>query len=116
MRLAQTQVWPMLRNFETIAPSTAASRSASSNTMNGALPPSSSPTFFTVPARLAHQELADLGRAGEADEAHRRMFAERLADRRRVAGDDVEHAGRQAGALRQFAERQRRQRRLAARA
>src|SRR5208282_4634478 len=50
MRLAQTQVWPMLRNFETIAPSTAASTSASSNTMNGALPPSSSPTFFTVPA------------------------------------------------------------------
>ena len=40
----------MLRNFDTIAPSTAASTSASSNTMKGALPPSSSPTFFTVPA------------------------------------------------------------------
>src|SRR5271166_3735113 len=50
MRFAQTQVWPILRNFEAIAPSTAASTSASSNTMNGALPPSSSPTFFTVPA------------------------------------------------------------------
>src|SRR6202043_1294831 len=47
MRLAQTQVWPMLRYFETIAPSTAASISASSNTTNGALPPSSSPSFFT---------------------------------------------------------------------
>ena len=43
----------MLRNFETIAPSTAASTWASSNTMNGALPPSSSPTFFTVPAACA---------------------------------------------------------------
>src|SRR6202166_3737970 len=47
MRLAQTQVWPMLRYFETMAPSTAASISASSNTTNGALPPSSSPSFFT---------------------------------------------------------------------
>src|SRR5262249_18532254 len=47
MRLAQTQVWPMLRYFETIAPSTAASISASSNTTNGALPPSSRPSFFT---------------------------------------------------------------------
>src|SRR5690349_15039150 len=42
IRLAQTQVWPALRNLDAIAPSTAASRSASSNTMNGALPPSSS--------------------------------------------------------------------------
>ena len=40
----------MLRNFEAIAPLTAASRSASSNTMNGALPPSSSETFFSVSA------------------------------------------------------------------
>ena len=40
----------MLRNFDTIAPSTAASRSASSKTMNGALPPSSIPTFLTVEA------------------------------------------------------------------
>src|ERR1700677_1235197 len=53
MRLAQTQVCPMLRNFEIIAPSTAASTCASSKTMNGALPPSSSPTFFTVPAACA---------------------------------------------------------------
>src|SRR5260370_17053863 len=37
----------MLGYFETIAPSTAASISASSNTTNGALPPSSSPSFFT---------------------------------------------------------------------
>src|SRR5258707_1407717 len=50
MRLAQTQVWPMLRYFETMAPPTAASISASSNTTNGALPPSSSPSFFTPTA------------------------------------------------------------------
>ncbi len=50
MRFAQTQVWPMLRYLEMMAPSTAASRSASSKTMKGALPPSSRPTFFTVAA------------------------------------------------------------------
>src|SRR5258706_4025960 len=50
MRLAQTQVWPLLRYLEIIAPSTAASRSASSNTRNGALPPSSSETFLIVSA------------------------------------------------------------------
>jgi hypothetical protein len=48
--LAQTQVWPELRYFETMAPSAAASRSASSKTMKGALPPSSIDTFFTVSA------------------------------------------------------------------
>src|SRR5919206_228787 len=53
MRFAQTQVWPVLRYFDAISPSTAESRSASSNTMNGALPPSSSETFLTVPAHCA---------------------------------------------------------------
>src|SRR5579872_552414 len=41
MRLALMQVWPALRYLDATAPSTAASRSASSNTMKGALPPSS---------------------------------------------------------------------------
>ena len=36
-----------------MAPSTAASMLASGNTMNGALPPSSSETFFTVAAHFA---------------------------------------------------------------
>ena len=41
MRLAHTHVWPPLRNFDASAPSTARSRFASSNTIKGALPPSS---------------------------------------------------------------------------
>src|SRR5438477_8790657 len=53
MRLAQTQVWPALRYLDAIAPLTAISISASSNTMNGALPPSSSETFLTVLAHCA---------------------------------------------------------------
>ena len=39
--LAAVQAWPMLRILASIAPFTAASRSASSKTRNGALPPSS---------------------------------------------------------------------------
>src|SRR3954465_9251610 len=57
MRLAQTQVCPALRYFEAIAPLTAISISASSNTINGALPPSSSETFFTVPAHCSISNL-----------------------------------------------------------
>src|SRR4030081_983277 len=57
MRLAQTQVWPMLRYFETMAPSTAASISASSNTTKGALPPSSSTSFFPPPAAGGYRVL-----------------------------------------------------------
>ena len=44
------QVWPVLRYLEATAPSTAASMPASSKTMKGALPPSSSEIFFTVEA------------------------------------------------------------------
>ena len=49
-RLADVQASPMLRILAIIAPSTAASRSASSKTRKGALPPSSIDTFSTCPA------------------------------------------------------------------
>jgi hypothetical protein len=49
-RLEHTQVWPALRYLLAKAPSTALSMSASSNTMKGALPPSSSDIFLTVGA------------------------------------------------------------------
>src|SRR6266566_1967553 len=57
MRLAQTQVWPAFRYFEAIAPLTAISMSASSKTMNGALPPNSSDIFFIVPAHCCISNL-----------------------------------------------------------
>lgn len=43
-----TQVWPVHLNFEIIVPATAISRSASSNTMSAAFPPSSRLIFFKV--------------------------------------------------------------------
>src|SRR3984957_12309371 len=57
MRFAQTQVWPALRYFEAIAPLTAISISASSKTINGALPPSSIEVFFTVAAHCSISNL-----------------------------------------------------------
>ena len=50
-RLAAVHVSPECRILATIAPSTAASRSASANTMNGALPPSSITTFTRAARR-----------------------------------------------------------------
>ena len=47
----------MLRYLVAMAPSTAASMSASSNTMKGALPPSSSDIFLTVPAHCSMSSL-----------------------------------------------------------
>jgi len=46
-RFAAVQACPMFRNLASIAPSTALSRSASSNTTNGAFPPSSIETRST---------------------------------------------------------------------
>src|SRR6516225_6516338 len=57
MRLAQTQVWPALRYLEAMAPLTAISISASSNTINGALPPNSIEVFLTVPAHCCISSL-----------------------------------------------------------
>src|SRR5580658_4858633 len=57
MRLAQTQVCPAFLYFEAIAPLTAASISASSKTMNGALPPNSIEVFLTVAAHCSISNL-----------------------------------------------------------
>ena len=50
MRFEHTQVCPALRYLLIIAPSTAASKSASLNTINGAFPPSSKDNFLMVSA------------------------------------------------------------------
>ena len=57
MRLAQMQVWPAFLKPEATTPAAAVSTSASSNTMKGALPPSSSETRFTVSAAPAISDL-----------------------------------------------------------
>jgi hypothetical protein len=54
---AHAGVWPALWYFEAIAPLTAISISASSKTMNGALPPSSRDNFLAVPAHCCISNL-----------------------------------------------------------
>ncbi len=64
------QASPALRIFATIAPSSAASRSASSKTMNGALPPSSIELEMTCFGRFGEEEAAHSGRACEREFPH----------------------------------------------
>ena len=66
--------------------------------------------------RAGLQQLAaDLGRAGEAQRAHRGALLQRVDDRLRRAGDDRENARRDAGAIGELRQRQGRVRRLACR-
>jgi hypothetical protein len=53
-----------------MAPSTALSMSASSNTMKGALPPSSRLSLLDAGRALPRQDAADFGAAGERQVAH----------------------------------------------
>ena len=88
----QTQVWPVLRYLLWMAPTTAASRSASSKTMKGALPPSSSDTFFTV---AAHWAISCLPTSVEPVKESLRTMGLVVSSppmARGVAGDDVEDA------------------------
>ena len=57
---------------------------------------------------LLHQLPSDLGRAGERELAHRGIRAHFAADLARVSRDDVEHARREARAMGELGERQRR--------
>jgi ParB family chromosome partitioning protein len=68
----------------------------------------------TVPVTTTSTEniRPDFGRAGEADEAHGGMLAQHLADGRRIAGEDIEHALRHAGLFGERDQRQRGQRRF----
>ena len=80
--------------------------------MNGAFPPSSIETFFTVDAALRNQDLADLGRAGEGDRADKRVRGQLPTDGFRVARDDVQDAVRETCLLRERRQRQGRKRRI----
>ena len=96
-----------MRYFETIAPSTAASRSASSNTMKGALPPSSSESFLTVGAdsRISRRPTSVepvkeiLRTVGFAHSSPPISAA--------LAGDDVEHARGKPARWRELGQRER---------
>jgi hypothetical protein len=80
--------------------------------MSGDLPPSLERDALEVAGRRTHDRLAGRVRAGEGDLVDTRMRGERGTGGFAIAGHDVGHAGWDAGFHRQFAEPQRRQRRL----
>ena len=94
MREPAQQTWPWLNQIASTTPSTTLSRSASSKTMKGDLPPSSSESFLPAARGGLADDAADLGRAGEGDLVDAGMRDQRLAGAA-VAGDDVDHARRQ---------------------
>ena len=85
---------PECRNTAVSAKSSAASRSASANTMLGFLPPSSSATFFTVAGGRGHDPLAGGQAAGERDQVDAGVLAEQRARARSGAEHQVGDARR----------------------
>ena len=113
MRLAQTQVWPVLRYLEAIAPSTAASRSASSKTMNGALPPSSMRDLLHRRRRTARMSILPI--SVEPVKVSLRTFGFEVSSppiSLAVPVTTLKTPFGHAGALGELGQRQRRQRRL----
>ncbi len=97
-RLAAVQASPMFRIFAAMAPSTALSRSASSNTMNGALPPSSMEVRSTFCAASAMRRLPTGVEPVKETFRSRGVLQERAGDPGGAGGgDDVQDAGGQAG-------------------
>ncbi len=110
MRVAAVQSWPQLAKAPTIAPSAAASTSASSKTTNGALPPISMCTRLSEPAASRITRAAGALGAGDRDQRDVGVAGQRAADLGPVAADDVEHAAREPGPQRQLGQHQRGQR------
>ncbi len=96
--MAAVQSWPVLIRLPATAPWAAASRSASSKTTNGALPPSSRWTRLAVPRPPPAPSARPRG-AGEGDHADVGMAQQRWPGGRTGAGDDVDDPVGQAGLL-----------------
>lgn len=69
--------------------------------------------FFDVFGALFHQLTTNLRRTGERQFAHQRIVGQFVTDRARRTGDNTEYARRDPGAVCQFRQRQRGERRLA---
>ena len=103
-RLPAQQHCPWFRYMPSMAPSTAASRSASAKTMFGLLPPSSKVIRFSVVGGVPHDDLAVVALAGEGDLVDAGVLHQGVAGGLAEAGDDVDDPGGEAGLQRQLAE------------
>ena len=114
MRFAQMHVCPELRYLQTRALDSLVEIGVVEDDERGVAAELERHLLHLASA-LLHQELSDLGRAGEAELAHDRIRRHLASDRRRVfriARNDVEHSRRQARFLGQLCDRECRQRRL----
>ena len=110
-RFAAVHASPMLRILASTAPSTAASRSASSKTRNGALPPSSIETRSTCCAAAAINRRPTSVEPVNDSLRSRGSSSNGTGGRARGRrGHDVQHAGREAGLGEGLREREHRQR------
>ena len=109
MRLADVQTWPLFRKRAHAAPGTATSRSASSNTISGSMPPSSRFTRFNCSAARTAILVPTAVDPVNAMHATSRVVHQRRAGLR-SAGDHVDDAVRQVR-QRPLDQPQRRQRR-----
>src|SRR4029077_5286337 len=110
-RVPALQIWPELANTAMAAPGTAASISASANTMSGDLPPSRGEARLRLPAdarTIDWPVMCEPVKATLSTPGCQASAAPAVSP----AGHDGDHAGWDAGFHRQFAEPQRRQRRL----
>ncbi len=94
-RLPATHTSPIFTNAAIIAQPTAASRSASANTITGDFPPSSRCTGVRLPRRDLHHPPTRLDAPGEAHEIDARVADQLFPDRLARAKHDVEDTGRQ---------------------
>ena len=97
------QVWPVAAKIPATTPLAAASRSASAKTMFGDLPPSSSVTRARCVGGAVHHGACRSPSRRERDLVDARVLDQRRARLGAEPGDDVEHAGREAGLLDQRA-------------
>ena len=100
-------VCPVAAKMPETTPLAAASRSASSKTMFGDLPPSSRRYLGDVVGGVLHDQLACLRGAGKRHLVHPRVADQGRTCRGTVAGDDVEDARRKARLLEELGELQR---------
>ena len=103
------QVWPAFCTIALTTEVSAASRSASANTICGDFPPSSSVQPIWLRAAAVCTSVPDLGAAGEREEIDAGMGGERRARLLAEARHDVERALGKAGFGREFRQPQRRE-------
>ena len=84
-----------VKRIAAMMPSTAQSSFASGNTIDVALAPELERYGHDAPGGLLHDELPHLGGAGERELAHAGVGAESRPAILAIAGEDVEHRGRQ---------------------